>query len=399
MHKMILIYPMEAFTFNIFELILLSAAGIFLIIQLIYYFGLYNRIHIRNKMVGKEEVHFTRELAPLSVIICARNEADNLRKILPAILEQDYPQFEVIVINDASSDETEDLLGAMEEKYPHLYHSFTPESARYISHKKLALTLGIKASKHDWLVFTETSCMPASNQWLKLMARNFTSQTQIVLGYSGYDRVKGWLHKRIAFDTLFQSLRYLGFALAGKPYMGIGRNMAYRKELFFKQKGFSSYLNLQRGEDDLFINQIANGLNTRVETDFNATMRMQPVDRYKDWKEEKVSYMATGRFYHGIQRYWLGLETLSRLLFYAACIAGIAFGIFNSHWLVAGIALFLWLLRYTVQAMVINQTSKEMGGNRKYYFSLPIFDILQPIQSLNFKLCRVFRRKGDLMRR
>ena len=195
---------MEAFTFNTAELILLSAAGILFIIQLIYYFGLYNRIHVRNKTVRKEETHFSRELPPLSVILCARNEADNLRKILPAILEQDYPQFEVIVINDASTDETEDVLGYMEEKYPHLYHSFTPDSARYISHKKLALTLGIKASKHDWLVFTETNCMPASNQWLKLMARNFTSQTQIVLGYSGYDRIKGWLHKRIAFDTLFQ---------------------------------------------------------------------------------------------------------------------------------------------------------------------------------------------------
>lgn len=228
---------MEAFTFNPVELIVLSAAGILFIIQLIYYLGLYNRIHLRNKAVRKEETHFTRELPPLSVIICARNEADNLRKVLPAILEQDYPQFEVIVINDASTDETEDVLGYMEEKYPHLYHSFTPDSARYISHKKLALTLGIKASKHDWLVFTETNCLPASNQWLKLMARNFTSQTQIVLGYSGYDRTKGWLHKRVAFDTFFQSLRYLGFALAGKPYMGIGRNMAYRKELFFKQKG------------------------------------------------------------------------------------------------------------------------------------------------------------------
>ena len=390
---------MEAFTFNTAELILLSVAGVLFIIQVIYYLGLYNRIHSHNKAVRKEEIHFTRELPPLSVILCARNEADNLRKALPAILEQDYPQFEVIVINDASTDETEDVLGFMEEKYPHLYHSFTPDSARYISHKKLALTLGIKASKYDWLVFTETNCIPASKDWLKLMARNFTSQTQVVLGYSGYDRTKGWLHKRVAFDTLFQSLRYLGLALAGKPYMGIGRNLAYRKELFFKQKGFSSYLNLQRGEDDLFINQIANSSNTRVETDLNATMRIQPVYRYKDWKEEKVSYMATARFYHGAQRYLLGFETLSRLLFYATCIAGIVLGLLDFHWLAAGITLLLWLIRYTVQAIVINQTAKEMGGNRKYYFSLPVFDILQPLQSLKFKLCRLLRGKGDFMRR
>ena len=374
---------MEAFTFNTAELILLSVAGVLFIIQVIYYLGLYNRIHSHNKAVRKEEIHFTRELPPLSVILCARNEADNLRKALPAILEQDYPQFEVIVINDASTDETEDVLGFMEEKYPHLYHSFTPDSARYISHKKLALTLGIKASKYDWLVFTETNCIPASKDWLKLMARNFTSQTQVVLGYSGYDRTKGWLHKRVAFDTLFQSLR----------------NLAYRKELFFKQKGFSSYLNLQRGEDDLFINQIANSSNTRVETDLNATMRIQPVYRYKDWKEEKVSYMATARFYHGAQRYLLGFETLSRLLFYATCIAGIVLGILDFHWLAAGITLLLWLIRYTVQAIVINQTAKEMGGNRKYYFSLPVFDILQPLQSLKFKLCRLLRGKGDFMRR
>jgi len=117
---------MEAFTFNTAELILLSAAGILFIIQLIYYFGLYNRIHVRNKTVRKEETHFSRELPPLSVILCARNEADNLRKILPAILEQDYPQFEVIVINDASTDETEDVLGYMEEKYPHLYTGQRP---------------------------------------------------------------------------------------------------------------------------------------------------------------------------------------------------------------------------------------------------------------------------------
>ena len=390
---------METFTFNTVELILLSAAGILFIIQLIYYFGLYNRIHAHNKAVRKEEIHFSRELPPLSVILCARNEAENLRKILPAILEQDYPQFEVIVINDASTDETEDILGIMEEKYPHLYHSFTPESARYISHKKLALTLGIKASKHDWLVFTETNCMPASNQWLKLMARNFTPQTQIVLGYSGYDRTKGWLHKRTAFDALFQSLRYLGFALAGKPYMGIGRNLAYRKELFFQQKGFSKYLNLQRGEDDLFINQLATPSNTRVETDINATTRINPVYRYKEWKEEKISYMATARYYQGIQRYLLGFETFSRLLFYVSCIAGIASGVLNSHWLVAGIALLIWLLRFIMQIVVINQTAKEMGGNRKYYFSLPVFDLLQPIQSLNFKICRFFRGKGDFMRR
>lgn len=390
---------MEAFTFNTAELILLSAAGVLLIVQLIYYLGLYNRIHTHNLAVGKDEVHFGRELPPLSVVICARNESVNLRRNLPAILKQDYPDFEVIVINDGSTDESEDLLSELEEEYPNLYHSFTPDSARYISRKKLALTLGIKASKYDWLVFTEADCTPVSDKWLRRIARNFTPSTDIVLGYSGYERGKGWLHKRVSFDSLFTSLRYLGFALAGKPYMGIGRNLAYRKELFFKVKGFSTHLNMQRGEDDLFINQIANENNTRVETSPDSVIRMQPVERYKDWKEEKVSYMATARFYKGSQRWLLGLETATRLLFYVACLSGIVFGILSFHWLAAGLVLLLWIVRYSAQAYVINKTANEMGDNRSYYFTLPVFDIIRPLQSLKFRLYRLYRRKGDFMRR
>ena len=390
---------MEAFTFNTAELILLSAAGVLLIVQLIYYLGLYNRIHTHNLAVGKDEVHFGRELPPLSVVICARNESENLRRNLPAILKQDYPDFEVIVINDGSTDESEDLLSELEEEYPNLYHSFTPDSARYISRKKLALTLGIKASKYDWLVFTEADCTPVSDKWLRRIARNFTPSTDIVLGYSGYERGKGWLHKRVSFDSLFTSLRYLGFALAGKPYMGIGRNLAYRKELFFKVKGFSTHLNMQRGEDDLFINQIANENNTRVETSPDSVIRMQPVERYKDWKEEKVSYMETARFYKGSQRWVLGLETATRLLFYVACLSGIVFGILSFHWLAAGLVLLLWIVRYSAQAYVINKTANEMGDNRSYYFTLLVFDIIRPLQSLKFRLYRLYRRKGDFMRR
>lgn len=390
---------MEAFAFDTTEVLILSAAGVLLIIQYIYYFGVYNRIHTHNIAAKKGDVHFTHDEPPLSIIICAHNESENLRKNLPSILEQDYPQFEVIVINDGSTDETEQVLSVFEEKYPHLYHSFTPDSARYISRKKLALTLGIKASKYEWLVFTEVNCYPVNNQWLRLMARNFTPHTQVVLGYSGYERGKGWLHKRVSFDSLFTSLRYLGLALAGKPYMGLGRNLAYRKELFFNAKGFSTYLNMQRGEDDLFINQVAHKDNTRVETDIDATIRMQPVECYKDWKEEKVSYMATARFHRGPQRWLLGFETFSRLLFYGVCIAGITMGILSHHWVAAGVALLVWLLRYTVQAFVINKAAKEMGDNRQYYFTLPVFDILRPLQSLKFKLYRFYRGKGDFMRR
>lgn len=142
----------------------------------------------------------------------------------------------VIVINDGDTDESEDYLTLLEEKYPHLYHSFVPDSSRYISRKKLAVTLGIKASKIRLARLYRSQLPTAKQPMATPAARNFTSRTQVVLGYSGYERGRGWLHKRIAFDNLFTSMRYLGFALAGSPYMGIGRNLAYRKELFYRRK-------------------------------------------------------------------------------------------------------------------------------------------------------------------
>ncbi len=390
---------MEAFTISTTDLILLSVTGGLFIIQLIYYPGLYDRIRRHNKRTRLGLGNYNDTLEPISVVICARNESENLRRFLPAILEQDYPQFEVIVINDGSTDESEEVLTLFEEKYPHLYHSFTPDSARYISRKKLALTLGIKASKYDWLVFTEANCRPASNQWLRLMAREFTPRTQVVLGYSGYEAGKGWLNKRTSFDTLFTSMRYLGFALAGSPYMGLGRNMAYRKELFFDNKGYSAHLNLQRGEDDLFINQVANGENTRVLTHAQAVTRMQPLERYKDFKEDKVSYKATSPYYKGAQRYVLGFETCSRLLFYLFVVLTIAWGIYTHHWLAAGISLLIWIFRLVVQGVIINKTAAELGESRRYFFSLPVFDLLQPLQSLKFSLYRKVRGRGDFTRK
>lgn len=390
---------MEALTIDSTEEILLATAGALFLIQVLYYLCLYNRIHLRSRAVKRGDAHFAQELPPVSVIICAREESENLRRNLTAVLEQDYPQFEVIVINDGNTDESEDYLTLLEEKYPHLYHSFVPDSSRYISRKKLAVTLGIKASKHDWLVFTDADCQPQSNQWLRLMARNFTSRTQVVLGYSGYERGKGWLHKRACFDNLFTSMRYLGFALARSPYMGIGRNMAYRKELFYQQKGFSAHLNLQRGHDDLFINHIATADNTRVETDADATVRMQPVRRAKDWREEKIGYASTARLYHGVQRWLAGFETLTRLAFYTAWISALVVGILHFHWLAAGIAFFAFLLRFTMQAVIINKTAKDLGEKRRYYFTLPVFDLLQPMQSLRWKLYCMFRKKSGFLRK
>jgi glycosyltransferase involved in cell wall biosynthesis len=305
---------------------------------------------------------------------------------LPELLTQDYPTFQVIVINACSTDETETLLMELQKEYPHLYHSFTPEGGRFISNKKLAITLGIKAAKYDWLVFTEAHCQPTSKQWLRLLARNFTPQTDIVLGYSGYQYKKGWMQKKIAFDALFTAMRYLGSAIRKHPYMGLGSNMAYRKTLFYEQKGFSDQLNLLCGDDDLFINRAATTKNTRVETDANAVMQRIPLSHAKTWRENKTNSKVSARKFTGFQPYLWGMETCSRLLFYLTVGCGIALSIINLHWIVGCAVFCLWLIRFAVQTYTINKTASALGEQRRYYLLLPVFDILQAMQSLRFNI-------------
>ena len=374
--------------------ILPASAGILFFIQSCYHWGLYRNLYLHCKKEKKEI-----DTPPLSVILVAKDAASDLQKNLPAILEQDYPEFEVIVIYEQSADDNcEDVLKLLQEKYPHLHHSFIPDSARYISHKKLGITMGIKASHYDWLVFTEPNCRPESNQWLRKMARNFTSSTDIVLGYSNYEKTKGWFNRKITFDTMLNSMRQLGRAIGGHPYTGCGRNLAYRKSLYYNQKGFASHLNLQRGEDDLFVNRTANKKNTRIETSPESIVRITAPHFKKNWAEDKLSYNMTSHYFKGISRYVMGFETCSRLLFFLAFIACLVYGIWIQDWITVGIASFLWLIRFILLLVVFRKTSIALG-ERKFYSTLLLFDWMQPLWNLRFKIQQRAIRKDEFMRK
>lgn len=374
--------------------LLYTFTGLLFLIQTCYHLGLYRNLYLHSKKIKKET-----DTPPLSVILVAKDAASDLQKNLPFILEQDYPEFEVIVIFDQSSDDdSEDVLKLLEDKYPHLHHSFIPDSARYISHKKLGITMGIKASLYEWLIFTEPDCRPSSNQWLRKMARNFTIGTDIVLGYSNYEKTKGWFNRKVTFDTLMNSMRYLGQAIGGHPYMGCGRNLAYRKSLYYEHKGFTSHLNLQRGEDDLFINQVANGKNTQVEASIESVIRITAPHYKKNWQEDKLNYHLTSRLYKGFSRYLMGFETCTRLLFLLWIIACIVNGILTQSWMVLGIGILLWLLRFISLIIVFRKTSLALG-ERKFYSTLLLFDWMQPLWNFRLKLSQRFSRKDDFMRR
>lgn len=369
--------------------------GMTFLIQLYYFLVPYSRLFKSNKIQNKLQEN--TNCPPLSVIIVTKDSASMLKENLPAILEQDYPEFEVIVVNDESAGEDEDILKILGSRYHHLYRTFIPKSARYVSRKKLGVAMGIKASKYDWIVVTEPYCKPESKDWLRSMARNFVPGTDIVLGYCNYTYGKGIFAKRIIADMLLMSMRFLGKAIGEKPYMGMGRNMAYRKEIYLQHKGFSNQLTLTRGDDDLFINEIADSRNTKVCVDSNSIMRM-PLPKYKKtWRDDKIGYEVTGNHYKGTARVSNSLETWSAWLFNLSVIAALCIGILNKEWIFTSCIFAAWLIRTITTMTVFYKTAKAMGEKVSAY--LFVYDFMRPLYSLSLKIGYITRHKSDYMRK
>lgn len=379
------------------ETAMIIAVSILAAIQLLYTFFIYHAPHRRIVTERKGKHKITNQQKGISVIIATSDCAQFLERNLPLILNQDYPDFEVIVVDDNSKDDTRELLKRLSEQYPHLYTTFTSDSIRYISHKKLALMLGIKASKKEWLVFTEPDCHPVSNQWLTSIARNFTDTVDVVLGYSNYERKPGLANLWYMFDTLQQQLRMLGITLRGGGYMGMGRNMAYRRELFFANKGYSRHLDLERGEDDLFINEHISARRISADVSSKSVVRCSSSNTYT-WKSDKLGRLFIRNKMHGIGSYILGGDTLSRLLFNVSTIGIIILSIMQNWWLTLGITSGLWIIILCCRMYVYHRVAIDLH-ERHLNVSLPFFDFLYPCQELYFRLYLLFSSKQTFMRR
>lgn len=370
---------MDIFTFHFtwLEISILAAILTAFSIQLYYYLRYFNGIIHQKRRIKNGKVNFETSLPPVSVIICARDEEENLRKFLPLVLAQNYPDYEVIVINDGSYDNTEDYLALMVKEHAHLKTSFVPKETKSVSTKKLGITIGVKAAKNDLLLFTDADCMPESDRWISSMVRNFHSGTEFVLGYGGYLKKKGFLNKLIKYDTLFIAIQYLGMAVARRPYMAVGRNMAYRKEIFYNLKGFATTLNMISGDDDMMIQRGADEQNTEVEISPESVTWSEPKKTFKQWYVQKERHLSVSEHYKKTSKLRLAMEPLSRGLFYAGIILTAIFGNIIS----IGVAAFFLLSRYAIQAVIINKSAKQLREDR-FYALIPLFDIFLPLVSL-----------------
>lgn len=345
-----------------YELIIAGVLLVSLLIQLYYYLGIYLRVALFKKTDNNSNIN--TEKPPVSVVICARNEEENLKHFLPKVLEQKYPNYEVIVVNDCSSDNSDIVLENFQKQYPHLKVTTIKEDEKFSHTKKLALTVGIKAAKNEWLLLTDADCVPQSDLWLSTMAENFKGDTEVVLGYGGYLSEKGLLNKLIRFDTMLIAMNYFGFTLIRKPYMGVGRNLAYKRSLFFKNRGFASHSQLDSGDDDLFIREVANKANTVVEFRHEAHTLSVPRKTYTNWIRQKRRHTSTSKYYNSGIKLLLGLEPFSRLLFFLSALALIALLYFPY---IVGSVL---IVRMIVKLSIIKAVMKKLNEKKILLTSL-----------------------------
>lgn len=322
------------------------------VIQIGFYLLIFSRLAFwqKNNTIKKESDF------PISVIICARNEANNLKENLPAVFAQKYVNFEVVLVNDRSTDETAAVLAHFAENNSHAKVVHIPDNVTTDHHKgkKFALSKGIQAAKYDYILLTDADCKPASPHWISAISTHFTSPDfyQVVLGYSPYEFQNTFLNRCIQYETMQTALHYLSFALAKMPYMGVGRNLAYHKTLFFDEGGFDKHQHIASGDDDLFVNAVANGKNTTISIEKEAICYSKPAETWEAWYHQKTRHYSTASHYQQKHQLFLGAIALSHFVFYV--MLGAVLILYSSP----SIAIALAVIRLLVQLLIYTKIKK-----------------------------------------
>lgn len=291
---------------------------------------------------------------PVSIIVCAHDEEQNLKELIPLLLDQDHPEFEVIVVDDRSNDGTFDWLLAEANKDHRLRMVHVNRLPLHVNGKKYGITLGIRAAKYEWLLFTDADCRPLGREWIKSMSKAFTDESKFVLGYSPYLKRPGVLNHFIRFESLITGIQYLAFALLNNPYMGVGRNLAYRRSLFMESKGFHDIISITGGDDDLFVNRHAKGGNTSVCMSAASQMSSIPQQTWGSFFRQKIRHLSVGKFYRFGHRVLLGLFSVTWMLTWFIGLFLLATS-FNLYWITG--ALFI---RTVLFSIVVHQASKKL---------------------------------------
>ncbi len=328
-------------------------------VQIVYYLLIFSKLAFY-----KDESEPNIEKMPVSVVISAHDEDYNLIENLPYVLNQNYPDFEVIVVNHASTDDTNYILNDFQRKYKQLKVVNIDQDLNFFKGKKFPLSIGIKSAKHEILLLTDADCKPTSDGWISAMVENYTTNTELVLGYGPYKQISGLLNLFIRYDTFMIAMQYFSFALIGIPYMGVGRNLSYRRSTFFKNKGFTSHYNIPSGDDDLFVQQVANSKNTKIEVSDNSYMVSNPKPDFRSWLTQKQRHLSTSSSYSVFYKILLASNSITQLLFYATLLILLIGEVLVVYTLI------IMIITLAVRIFIQNKSALRLGENQLLLFSL-----------------------------
>lgn len=331
------------------------------VIQILYY------LSFSSFLFSSKKNKKSNNYLPVSVIICAKNEAENLRSFLPTIINQNYSNFELVLVNDASVDGTLNVMQAFAKKHDNIKVIDVKKIEGFWQNKKYALTLGIKAAKNNYLLFTDADCKPVSRNWVLKMTNHFSEEKRIVLGYGKYKKDNSLVNLFVRYETLLTAMQYFSYAKLGKPYMAVGRNLAYHKDEFFKVKGFINHIHIKSGDDDLFIQDASDSENTTICIDSDSFTESKAPNSFKSWFRQKRRHISTAHQYKNIHKILLGLFFTSKFFFFILGI--ICFFIFPEE-----IILPFFISYYLISATIIGISSKKLQ-EKNIIYTLPFLEV------------------------
>jgi glycosyltransferase involved in cell wall biosynthesis len=365
-------------------LICLSLLLLFIIIQLVYPFAYYLKLIKHPKQVLLEQ-----NWQAVSIIVCARSEFQNLQTLIPTLLALDYPEFEVIIVDDASWDGSTRYLEELQKTEPRLKAVFVTEDMKkqYVG-KKLALSLGLKAAKNEIILLCDADCLPASDQWIKYMVQAYHTNPniEIVLGYSPFNKSPNFINLVARMENTYTGLSYFSYALNADPYMGVGRNLSYKRALFFKNKGFASHLHIAPGDDDLFINEVANNSNTAICCHPDAFVMTNAKLSFGEWFQQKKRHNFAGKYYKRSHQLKLGFFAFSHAMLWFALCANLIF-LSSFGWALSMLGLY-WLIKWPLMFYAFKKL-KQTG----LVVWVPIFDFLYLIYNVCFGFITLFGKQ------
>lgn len=347
--------------------------------QAFYYLLVFSRLYFYR---SKERIDSPK--MPISVVICARNEAAQLRKNLPPILKQNYDTFEVLVVEDASEDNSAEVLAELQVQFAHLRMISISPDQKITNGKKQALSIGIEAAAYEHILLTDADCFPASPNWISSMAASFSAENQLILGVGPYILHKNLLSGLVAYETALTAQQYLSYALWDMPYMGVGRNLAYSKSLFRQAGGLAQHFYLPSGDDDLLVQQAALRTNVSICLSKESLMYSDAPRSWKSWLRQKTRHYSTGKHYRPAHRFFLGTFLASKLLLYPAWVTAII--------LSPNLSLLIGMCTYQVFVSGSLLILKKKSGIPVSWWLSPVLDPLYALSTVVLGLFSTFRQ-------